>query len=387
MARIMNKKELLAQTRQALLKIAGELGIKGRTRMKKAQLTEAIVKAGTMKRETGRKKVPDRSAPTTSRKKRRRKPVREKSQVRRSWREQQSAVQHAKYEAKASTEFQAARPQGERPAPAPMRDLPASYEEDRIVLLVRDPYWIHAYWDISRRKLLEAKAEFGDEWDSVRSILRVYDVTEVDFDGTNAHSYFDVDIGGGATNWYINSRVPNRTYCVDIGLISPSGRFLVLARSNRATTPRDVPSSETDEEYMVPDWEFEKIYALSGGLTFNSGSGSVELKELIEKALAVEIGSGAPGSLGIASPVRRKAKGRAFWFRVGTELIVYGATEPDARVTVQGREIKLRPDGTFTLRFALPDGRQVIPATAESADGEESITITSTVEKRTGDSD
>ena len=51
------------------------------------------------------------------------------------------------------------------------------------------------------------------------------------------------------------------------------------------------------------------------------------------------------------------------------ELILYGATEPDAAVTVGGRTIKLRPDGTFSYRFALPDGHYELPAVATSADG------------------
>jgi hypothetical protein len=52
-------------------------------------------------------------------------------------------------------------------------------------------------------------------------------------------------------------------------------------------------------------------------------------------------------------------------------LIVYGATEPDARVTIADRLVKLRPDGTFSFRFALPDGRYDLPAQAASADGHE----------------
>jgi hypothetical protein len=50
-------------------------------------------------------------------------------------------------------------------------------------------------------------------------------------------------------------------------------------------------------------------------------------------------------------------------------MMAYGATEPDARLTVQGEPVALRPDGTFSLHFALPDGTQVIPVRAESADG------------------
>ena len=374
----MTKKDLLSQTRAALLEIAAELDIKGRSRMTKSELARAILNLRAAKAE----EEPEEGPPPG--RQRRRKPVREKDLVRRSWREQQTAVQHAKFEAKVAAAPEPPKAPVVRPAPARLRELPTSYPEDRITLLVRDPYWIHTYWDVSKQTLREAKVAFGDEWGSVRTVLRVYDVTGVDFDGGNAHSHFDIEISDGASNWYINSQVPDRTYCVDIGLLSASGRFLVLARSNRATTPRDVPSNLVDEEYMIPDWEFDKIYALSGGFAFDSASGSIELKELIGKALAAEIGSGAPGSVGVASPGMMKAeKGRGFWFRVGTELIVYGATEPDARVTVQGRPVALRPDGTFSLRFALPDGAQVIPATARAADGKEEITITSTVEKRT----
>src|SRR4051794_14778925 len=28
------------------------------------------------------------------------------------------------------------------------RDLPAGYGKDRIVVMVRDPYWLHCYWEL-----------------------------------------------------------------------------------------------------------------------------------------------------------------------------------------------------------------------------------------------
>ena len=68
---------------------------------------------------------------------------------------------------------------------------------------------------------------------------------------------------------------------------------------------------------------------------------------------------------------------------VNTELIVYGATEPDAKVTVSGKEIALRPDGTFSLRFSLPDGKQIIPVKAVSADSLDERVITPVVTKET----
>jgi hypothetical protein len=60
---------------------------------------------------------------------------------------------------------------------------------------------------------------------------------------------------------------------------------------------------------------------------------------------------------------------KGFWFMVNAELIIYGATEPDAKVTIGGNIVKLRPDGSFSYRFALPDGNYDLPAVAVSADG------------------
>ena len=52
-------------------------------------------------------------------------------------------------------------------------------------------------------------------------------------------------------------------------------------------------------------------------------------------------------------------------------------------MTLQGEPVKLRPDGTFTMRFSLPDSRQIIPAVATSPDGVEERTIVLAVERNT----
>jgi hypothetical protein len=61
---------------------------------------------------------------------------------------------------------------------------------------------------------------------------------------------------------------------------------------------------------------------------------------------------------------------KGFWFNVNAELVIYGATEPNAQLTIGGRAVQLRPDGTFSFRFALPDGTYALPLTAHSAQGE-----------------
>jgi uncharacterized protein len=61
-----------------------------------------------------------------------------------------------------------------------------------------------------------------------------------------------------------------------------------------------------------------------------------------------------------------------FWFEVNAELIVYGRTERDARVTIGGRPVSLRPDGSFHFRFSLPDGAYELPVVAVNARGDDS---------------
>ncbi|MBC8095000.1 MAG: DUF4912 domain-containing protein, partial [Akkermansiaceae bacterium] len=120
--------------------------------------------------------------------------------------------------------------------------------------------------------------------------------------------------------------------------------------------------------------------------------GSMEITELIRRQVVQELaaqaavglvqapGSGptspmtAPGAAAgvgraITSPggkPRHAEKG--FWFNVNAELIIYGATEADASVTIAARRIRLRPDGSFSYRFALPDGQYELPVVAISAD-------------------
>jgi hypothetical protein len=114
--------------------------------------------------------------------------------------------------------------------------------------------------------------------------------------------------------------------------------------------------------------------------------GSLEITELIRRqylnelaslaaAELIELAPGAPTSpagaiSGISSPVPKPgAREKGFWFNVNAELIVYGATEPDATVSIGGRKIRLRSDGSFSYRFALPDGNYEMPVVAVSADG------------------
>lgn len=113
-----------------------------------------------------------------------------------------------------------------------------------------------------------------------------------------------------------------------------------------------------------------------------SAIGSAEINELLKPGV---VAGDELSSVGLAAkhaarescssdsnPVPPEAPGGpGFWLQVNAELVVYGATDPSARVTIGGHPIRLRPDGSFSYRFALPDGAYELPIVAVAAHGDE----------------
>ena len=88
----------------------------------------------------------------------------------------------------------------------------------------------------------------------------------------------------------------------------------------------------------------------------------------------------APGG---SEELQQQPRPKDFWLVADAELIVYGATEPDAKVTLRGEKVQLRPDGTFSFHFVLPDGVHPIPIRALNADEDDERMITITVSRQT----
>lgn len=62
---------------------------------------------------------------------------------------------------------------------------------------------------------------------------------------------------------------------------------------------------------------------------------------------------------------------RGFFMHVNAEVIFYGGTHPDAKVTIDGKPVTLGADGSFRYHFVFPDGEYEIPIVATSPDGVE----------------
>jgi hypothetical protein len=268
--------------------------------------------------------------------------------------------------------------------------LPKSYGDTKVVILPRDPLWFFAYWEVSPAVIDENRAKIGAEkFNKCRWVLRVYDVTGIEFDGKNAHRSFDLFVDGAET-WYVNAGETNRAWCVDLGLITPEGAFIGIVRSNIVKMPRQGVSPVTDEQWAILQTEFERLLKLSGVERIGHTSFDVAklMRERWEEIVSLSLptshmGASSGVSSHLAGGVQQEARPKGFWLKADTELIVYGATEPDAKLTMQGQRVTLRPDGTFTLRFYLPDGVQEYPIHATSADGTMEREITFVVRRDT----
>ncbi len=273
---------------------------------------------------------------------------------------------------------------GGSPSPArivTIQTLDHGCVKDRIIVLTRDSYWLHAYWELSRTTLARAQAALGQDWHGARPILRVLDVTSEDTTSAAERHVRDIAIHGGVNNWYIDVVNPPRSYRVDIGYLSRKGKFYVLARSNLATTPKVGASDALDEKWANVQRQFDRVQNPSsqGGCAGENGA-PIDIRDLLEERLARP--SSAP-SLRSLSTGALGVLGESFHFQIDAELIVHGSTKPNAKVTLQGEHVQLRTDGTFTVRFGLPDSRQIIPAVASSADGIEERTIVLAIERNT----
>ena len=251
---------------------------------------------------------------------------------------------------------------------------------DRLVVMVRDPYWLHAYWELRRQSVERARAALGQHWHGARPVLRLLEVARDGTTNSVRKVVRDIEIHGGVNNWYIDVDAPPRNFQVEIGYLALEGRFVSLARSNAVSTPPVSAVKSFDGNWAGVAEDFDRIYALSGG--YSPDGNHSELRDLFEQRLQRPMGSPMSSRFGLGA-ARTGGTRDDFCFELDTELVVYGVTNPDAHVTLRGEPVRLQPDGTFSVRFSLPERRQVLPVVASSGDGVEERTIVLAVERNT----
>lgn len=249
-------------------------------------------------------------------------------------------------------------------------------EKDRIILIVRDSYWMQAYWEVTKATVQRAKVALTGYWHNARPVLRLLEITSDGNTNSVENVLQEIPIHGGVNNWYLNTDAQAKRYRIAIGYAVPDGKFHLIAKSNQVSPP---PGTHADIEDHWTDItnDVEKYYSLSGGFDRKMASG--ELQSVFEEKSLQPMH--APAFERLGSGVN--SNGQLFSFHVDAHMIVHGTTDPKANVTVAGEPVRLQSDGTFALRMDLPDRRQVLPVVASSRDGTHQRTTVLAVERNT----
>ena len=130
-------------------------------------------------------------------------------------------------------------------------DIPWGYGRDRVTAMAVEPERLYVYWEVTDEALERARAALGPGGRDAWLNLRVYDVTNRIFDGTNAHHYFDHSVSRTDRQWFFFIGRPSSTVIVEVGLKSAEGYFVRVARSGRADFPRREPVSPGRVEWLT----------------------------------------------------------------------------------------------------------------------------------------
>lgn len=248
-----------------------------------------------------------------------------------------------------------------------------SVSKDRIVLIVRDSFWLQAYWEVTEQTVRRAKTALEKHWRGAVPVLRLFEFSDDD-DQTPEKPIRDIEVHGGVDTWFVDTLNPPKSYRVAIGYAAPNGRFYMIAKSNKVTTP--VPSGHPS----AGNWadiaqDCENYFALSGG--YVADNDSRELQEVFEEKLRRPMAPLNPSTAIVLDPRKE------FQFEVDAQMVVYGVAAPGSSVTLAGEPLKIDPDGTFSVRMDLPDKRQVLPVVACSRDGAHQRTTVLSIERNT----
>lgn len=249
-------------------------------------------------------------------------------------------------------------------------------KKDRVILFVRDPYWLQVYWEITKTAVERAKVALAEHWHSAQPILRLLETSDEGTTGSTEQPVRDIPIHGGVNNWYIDVLNPPASYRVILGYKTSAGRFHMMSQSNRVRTPVPGSSDHIDHNWSDMAEQGDRLFSLSGG--FEEG-GSIELKEVFEEKLRRPMNRSALSRYGVAGAPGQKE----LEFVVDAELLIFGQTHPNAQVSIASEPVKLREDGSFTVRMSLPDRRQVLPVTSSSFDGMQIHTTVLAIDRNT----
>lgn len=282
-------------------------------------------------------------------------------------------------------------------------DLPGGYGKSRIVMMPRDPEWSYVYWDVPNEHKEDLRRQGGQQL-----VLRLYDVTQIDLEVQAPHSVQEYPVDELAREWYVPIPISDRDYLCEIGYRCPDGTWLMLARSATVHTPPVYPSDWIEDHFIEVNWEeqleeipeqelalpqtkepqrkqrrddrswqiYEEIFEMSDPLEGERIDGSFYSSRPLRSTASSYI---FPSGAGLWAVPQRKFYMEKpiepvmtnFTLLGEEKLVISGSTEPRATVVIGEQLIKTQADGTFSCQVSFSEGVVEYPIVAYAADGKQ----------------
>jgi glycosyltransferase involved in cell wall biosynthesis len=113
------------------------------------------------------------------------------------------------------------------------------------------PYHAFAHWRILDDWVERTRCNKGDGWNHCRLVLRLYDVSYIEFNGFNAHRMMDISLPGLCGHQQIKLPRPGTWELAEVGFLLRSGEFVPAARSTVVPCAPDSPSARGSHEALL----------------------------------------------------------------------------------------------------------------------------------------
>lgn len=362
------------------MKDAEEKAVKAVAKVKKAAATKVSKISDEVKKVAAKKTTATKTAATKSAST---KTATTKTAATKSTATKTAAAKTTTTKTAAKTNAKVASAKASKASEKDVAKLAQSFDAEYLVLMQKDPNWMHAFWEVSENRINEAKHGKG------KIVLRLFDIADdLTVQRSKKRKFRDIEVPANARSWYVENTAGKSCVAV-LGAVSGKN-FMPIVES--------APVMTFDKSAAAPAEDDAFAKASLGGNTlgnFMSSGFSSQTAESWLKKLGGNFGSssesmfsGALSSAALQSNNIEVAKdsvnyGKDFFLWVKTRLIVYGGTRPDAHLQVRGEPFPLNPDGTFSFEEDLPDSTKIIPVFATDKDGDFPTTIVPIVVKRT----
>lgn len=258
----------------------------------------------------------------------------------------------------------------------------------------RDPEWAYVFWQIS-----ESDRDKAQSLGANKLCLRLYDASGINEENLNQGTLREIAVDSYSTEWYLPIPLADRDYKVELGY-KYGFKWMSLAFSSISHVPGTQPSEQILDKFVPFNLDnptsseppsimqnsqvqetnglHERLYHAATSFPTRRKVGSEEFMENTNsKNLNSNLTDSGAGQW--SSGLNESGSGivnKSFWLVADSELIVYGATDPSAKLTIGEEEVPLAADGTFRLQVPFRDGSQKYEIKAIDASGEQEKSIT-----------